>query len=487
VRNLLLAASAALLVAACGTTVPVGSRATTGDGVGGPAPAAEATTSARPLVPGATSGDGVIVSGSSQPVTGSGTGGSAGGSTVGSPTPGARVTSPLTIGLTVNDSSGSSAALGFDDPGTVTAKTIAEALVRGINASGGLAGRRLTAVEQTFNGQDADYSATANRACTDFTQDHKVSVVLDNSFGTIGGFHDCLRKAGVLSITSQDDGDRTVSQGSPLLQGTSYMTFDRTYASVLTGLHATGYLTGANQLGVILESCPQYTRAWTRTLLPLISSLRLKAPKQQALACTTGFASAGPAASAMSNAILAFRRAGVDRVMFVTVNEGTALYLFTSAAESQGFRPGYLLSSWSYVQAVRSSLPAPQQALLHGVGNLPFSDVDAPAATAVDARCQRLAKAGGITAGTGTDRFLISQECGPLLLLEAALTSSNGRSDAATLAAAIASSRAALPGLILGRAGLAGKRDAPDLVQVFAFSASCTCMRYAGQPRPAAS
>jgi hypothetical protein len=490
-RRAALALAVAALCAACGTTVSdsAARSAANSDGVGGTGPANGPSQAASGLgASGAANPS--LAGGAGGPVAGTGAGvGNSSGQEPGSAgTAAGPDRSPLTIGLTYIDNSGSTAALGASTSQTASQKSVAEALVRGLNAAGGIAGRKINAIEYSFNAQDSDYSTDAATACASFTQDHHVSLVLDTAFGIIGGFRDCLQRAGVVDITTQDEGDKTSSAGAFLHVNTVSMNVDRQYAAVLVGMTATGYLGKANQLGVIVEGCAEGNNAYAHTLLPLIKRLGLKAPKEEQIACTTGFASAGPAAPAINNAILAFRQAGVDRVMFVSYNEAVILLLFGNDADSQRYYPGYLLSSGSAAQALRTNIPSGQWPQLHGVGNQPYVDVDGGKPTTVDKRCDALVRAGGVTPASYQDEGFVVFECAPFLLLESALTKTNGQStahDVMTAINALGSSFVA-PGIVSGTTSFTStKHDGPDMVQVFGYVASCSCMRYSGSPQPA--
>ena len=395
------------------------------------------------------------------------------------------MTGPLTVGLTYIDNSSSSASLGVSNPSTVTNQTIAEAFVHGFNAAGGLHDRKLKLIEYKFNGNATNYGTEATTACVKFTQDYHVSVVLDNAFGGTGGFRDCLAKAGVLDITNQYEGNTASSSKAPLHANTMSMTTDRTYSAVLTQLVSTGYLSNKNQLGVIIENCPEDSAAYSTTLLPLIGRLGLKKPQETRIDCTVGFSSAAPAASRISGAVLAFRRAGVDRVMIVSYEESVALLFFAQTADSQKYFPGYALSSSAQAQALRSSIPKGQWPQLNGAGNSAFGDVDGSTPTPVDARCLRVTKAGGISPGSYANTHAILYECGTFLLLEAALGKTNGNSGAGDLAAAIASLGTGFSGPdLVGSATkfTSTRHDGPNMTQVFGYVAACTCIRYRGNP-----
>ena len=403
---------------------------------------------------------------------------------------GARNTAPLTIGLTYADNTSTESALGVSSEAGVNGRTAAQAVVRGINAAGGLYGRMLKLVEYRWDSSSTSYDADATVACERFTKDNQVEVVVDTAFGTIGGFGDCLQRAGVLHLTTGGEGDRAASQRRTLHANTSSMVMDRTYGSVISNLVSTRYLGRVNQLGVIVEQCPSIENAYNRTIKPLIAQLGLKAPFEATIECTTGFSSAGPAASAVSSAILAFRQRQVDRVMFISDYEAVVLLLFANSASAQQYRPGYALSSGAQADFLRTQVPSDQLPQFHGVGTSPAVDVgdSAPPPSPTEARCVQLARNGGLVVGGSIDRSFVYSPCGLLLLLEAALTRTNGASAPRSLIGAIngLGTSVAIPGLVADSSKFSSAyHDGPNAVQVFAYVAACNCLRYSGGPLPA--
>ena len=402
---------------------------------------------------------------------------------------GSAVTGELRIGITYAETGSTASALGASSD-RVDGRSTALALVRALNAEGGLAGRRLTPVLRVWDTSSNDYAADAAAACESFTRDEKVSVVLDSVFGTTGGFGDCLHAAGVLHVTSTTEGDRTSSARRPLHVNTQLMTDDRTYSAVLEQLSTTGYLSSRHRIGLLLEQCPSLERAYEHSILPLVDRLGLQRPVVRGLECTSGFGSAGPAAATISNAILAFRQAGVDRVLLMSDFETVLLLLFANSASSQDYRPGYLLSSTAQAEATRGSIPRDQWPQLRGVGVAPGGDVvlDTSQLTAVERRCARLATAGGLRIATQNDRTYVHLQCGTLLLLEAALRRTGGRSEPSGLAGAIAQLGTGhrSPGLVSGATRFGpGRYDGPAAVRVFGYAETCSCLKYEGPARPA--
>jgi len=479
-----LAAVLGLTVTGCGTTVPLGSSITTNPNA----------TDAGTFLPGPAGTAGPLPGGrrGSAP---SGQGGTPSAPSAVLPSqmpPGGTLTgpasdrSPLTVGLVYVDNTAAATTVGLGAPGN-SGRTIAKAFVAGLNARGGLHGRKLVTIDYGFSSSNANYGPDAAAACATFTQDHHVPVVLDFAFGSIAGFQACLQKAGVLALTAAAEPDRDTSRQAFLHAGTTSMTLDRTYSAVLTQLHATGYLGKGNTLGVIVEQCPETQAAYRHTILPLIQHLGLTAAPAQTVDCTTGFASAGPASSAISSAILAFRQADVDRVMFVSSFELVIALLFAGQAESQQYRPGYALSSYAAAANLRAELPPGQQPQMHGVGNVSAVDTERPARpSVVEKRCESLAKAGGVTPASTGERGSIYIICAPFLLLEAALVATNGQSTPALLRSAIAGLGTSFvaPGIVRGLTlYTTDKHDGPTMAQVFSYQTGCSCVSYSGQAK----
>jgi hypothetical protein len=472
-----LTAFAVVLASACGTTVPptVGGAPVAQDpglGITPPSPGAVGPVLPGSEVPGA-QGD------SYDPATAPGASPTAPPSTPAL----APNTSPLRIGVTYINNDATSAALGVEDPSTISKKSIVRALVRGMNAAGGAAGRRLESVEYEWNSQSNSWSSDATAACELFTRDAKVGVVLDNAFGTIGGFRSCLQRAGVFVIQSGPEGDGVASRAATLHANSTSTTVERGYGAVLRGLAATGYLSRRNKVGVLVEGCVENTRAWNQVLKPQIARMGLAAPEEATVDCTNAFANAGAAASSVNGAILRFRQRGVDRVMFVSDNEAVLLLLWATASDSQGYYPGYLLSSSAQAQSMRTQVPADQWPQLRGVGNQPFGDTDGPMLTAVDRRCVELVKRAGVRPANQLDHSVVLFECGPFLLLDATLRASGGAGSGTALRAAVASLARSFagPGLVGGVTRFGPHRlDGPDQFRAFGYDSRCTCMRPSG-------
>ena len=485
-KRALLVAGVLSLTTACGSTVQVSGRvdglAPTGSegglGVDSIAPSSPATAVAAPgpgtPAPAATSPSGSAVLPQAPQSHGSAQ---------------AAVHGPLTIGVLYADNGAANSALGVATSASNSPKSLMNALVAALNRQGGLAGRKLVATYYAVDSTSSDYSTQANAACSYFTEDRPVPVVLDLAYGNKFGMASCLAQHGVVDIgirTSDSVGDNGVG----LFASPGSMTSSRRYPAVLSGLHRTGYVTSKSRIGVLLEDCPDLQRAYKDAVVPTISRLGLALADTEHIACTTGFSSAGPASAAVQSAVLRFRSRQVDRILMVSDFEQVTLLLIANYAESQGWRPGYLLTSQAQTEVMRANIASGQWPQLHGMGWSPGLDIDDPhqPLPAADRYCLDLIKQGGVTVSGWQNTYIATTECAQLLLLGAALRLNGADARGRSLMAAIdrLGTGFEAPGIVAGRTTFGPSRhDGPSAVAPFAYVASCSCLRYVGSPAPA--
>lgn len=478
---------AALLVActtACGSTVAMVSTQTAGPG----------STSNGLSVPGAGSASAPAAGGPGQAAAGTGAGtfrGPGAGPaaaistpTIGLPTVAGTSRGPLKIGFLYTDNGAANAALGVATSASSGPKAVMTALVAALNRHGGVAGRTLVADFYAVDSTSSDYSTQANAACAHFTQDVRVPVVLDLGFGNKFGMASCLAGKGVADFglgTSDTVADNAVG----LFAAPSSLSSTRRYPAVLVGLHNTGYLTSHNKIGVLVESCPDLQRAYQQAVVPTISRLGLVLADTETIDCTAGFSSAGPASASVQSAALRFRSRGVDRLLMVSDFEQVTLLLLANEAESQGWRPGFMLSSTAQTEVMRSNIASGQWPQLHGIGWSPGVDVDDPhqPLSAADQRCLGLIKAGGIVVSGWQNTYVATTVCAEVFFLEAALNGSAGDAQGRALMASVRGlgSSFTAPGIVQGRTFFGPSRyDGPAAVEPFGYVAACSCLKYVG-------
>jgi len=405
--------------------------------------------------------------------------------------PAAAPTGPLKIGFVYYDASSSAAvnsAAGVKTSTSVTAKSVMEALIKFVNAHGGLAGRQVTLQSVPESNTSNDFSTDAAAACQQLTQDTPVPIVIDAAYGGSNGFDTCVTKAGLLDLALPEPPDAATLSGIPFEIAPQFLTLDRSYSAALTLLAGSGYLTGGSKLGVFMDSCPNTAAAYRNTILPTAKRLGLNPASVYTSSCLAGYGGLGKAGSDTASAVLQFRTAGVDRVMVVSSIAPTYWILFAQAADSQGYKPGYVMTSRAQPSVIAPNLPASQRPAIHGAGHVPVLDIDKPKlpGTAAEATCAQMAAAGGSGPSTTQDYYFVSLLCSPVLLLQAALKASGGDASAAALSRAIRSLGTSFqdPG-VLGGASDFSHQDGPAQVAAFAYDNGCSCLVYTSGPSPA--
>jgi len=474
------------LLAACGTTVPVTQRL--GDPGGLPQPFA-----ASPVPQG--SGADQSRTPSRQPAQGAPGGAQPGAQTPTIPTTaptfsratGTVVRTPITLGLFAAESASSAAAaLGIDNGNSFSAAQAQKALVAALNKEGGLAGRPIKPVYATLDPQASSYDSEFQAACETFTRDHRVEAVVSTVSLFSLNLEQCLHDRGLAHLESSYGAvDTGTLRRYPGLLLVGSPTTERREQAVLETLTATGWLTRSSRIGVVVEDCPGQLAGYQRGLLPTARRLGLTVADTEQLSCTSGFAAAGAQASALQSAQLRFRGSNVDRVVFVSNLEATFLILFAQAAESQGYHPGYALSSGAGAPLMPKNAPAAQVAKMRVAGWLPTADTSQgqhPKPTSSYQRCLRLAKSQGLVPRSGTDEYYLAAVCDGLFLLEAMLRTTGGSASRADLIAAqpVIGSSYESASTLRGRMVLSTRHDSVDETRQSSYVASCACFRYTG-------
>lgn len=489
-------AAASILLTACGSTVAM-TTTTTGDGLTeqqqpGGSQAPDTGLNAGGSAPGTRSAplpdprQGSVSIGGSQLPTGNATGNPS----TGAVPSGRAPTGPLKFGLLdVGSSTQAVGAIGAAAQTSVNEKDLSRAFIKYFNAHGGIAGRKLQAVEYTQDPNSSNYATDMEAACAKFTQDNKVSVVLRAQLGGVisENYENCLTKAGVASVAMTfAAGDNTLLNRHPGLYNVSAPSVDRRMRGVLTGLTRSGFLSSKNKIGVLVEDCPESQQAYKNTVVPLARSLGLNI-QTRSVGCLQGFSDVAAFSAQVQSAVLPFHTNGVDRVTFVSTWEILMLLFFDTAAGNQGWRPLYGLSSNSPVGSSSGQFTNEQFSRMRGIGWAPNSDTRTLLSTATAKKCDAIVRSQGLNPQTQGDVALVRAVCDLFLVFKAAVEAAGGRDDPASLSkglalAAMTHQSAALLG---GKVQLGqGRQNAPTQVAEFGFVSDCSCFRYVGPARP---
>jgi hypothetical protein len=348
---------------------------------------------------------------------------------------------PIRLGLLYAINDGAESA-GVENGDTFSLEQTVHAFVESYNESGGIGGRRIEPVYAQLHSASNDYEAQAAAACATFTEDNRVAAVLSNLGYHSPGLLACLAKASVPMISGDWVGpDREDAARYPLFLTPVTMLGDTRVATVVSRLAASGFLAASNRVGVIIEDCPIDQRIFKNSLEPALKRAGLVLAGTYSPRCFQSLSDLGGQATDLAGAVLQFRRASVDRVMVVSqASEANIVFLFSQAADTQGYMPGYALSSVAVPTVLALNAPARQLANARGVGWLPAVDtVDQSQAppTASGTRCLDRMRAKGLQPASNADYVDIYGVCDSFGFYDALLRATNGNAAPASVMPAI--------------------------------------------------
>lgn len=490
-----------VLLASCGSTVPYGSQTATGQqsqisngaSLGGSVADDSRAGGDHP-------GQGQSLSGSRSPGTsgggsstsaaggGSSTGGAGGGSVSaggGSAQPlGTPPRSPLALGILVTKCSNCD-LIGFAQSAH-SDQQIWTALIRDVNASGGLEGRQIDPVFATVDTNETNWGTMFQTVCATFTQDNHVAAVLGASFVYSEQLATCLKHKSVPWLNAVTtvglNGDEAVLRDFPYYLTGMPSDSVVTLAAVESAI-ADGWLTTKTRLGVVRDNCPSNMRAWNQTVKPYLDSHGIQVVDDQVGPCVNGSSDQGAASSFAQSAELHMRANNVDTVLGFSI----ALVLFMTNAESQHWNPKYLTAG--AVAAAEGLAPNGQLANLHSAGWTPYADVNSayrPALGAEQNSCIGKLKRGGLTGLVDSEYNQYFTACSGLEPYKRALALSHGQTSLQAMTAAIDRlGRIPSPVLLESVADFgAGRHAAAVSYRSITFAQSCTCFVYSGPKRP---
>lgn len=391
---------------------------------------------------------------------------------------------PIEIGF-MRTGVSNAAAFGVSIGNTVTEAAVIEALVEAYNDNGGIVGRQIVPVYADSDTASSSWDADFAAACAKFTEDNNVAAVLGYVFTYIESFEACLAARDVphLSTSFNIPNASTLAQFPLWLAISTPLIENRSRAKVDGGL-ATGVLDADSRIGILIDPCPGTKEAWEQDTRPHMESKGLNIVSTFEVGCAYGSGDAGAEAGRAGNLVLQFRSAGVDTVLFMSVSEGPPLFVFANAAESQGYRPTYVVSSLAGTAILGDQIPVEQAKNVHGFGWLPSNDVKPthyPPLTANAQRCISLLESKNIELAAPADYLYAFNTCEALFVYEEALRATGGVSDGRSVVAAIEglgssfNSAMNLDGRsVYGRL----RHDAPALARSFTFDAACSCFKF---------
>jgi hypothetical protein len=342
---------------------------------------------------------------------------------------------------------------------------------------------------RALNTTSTNFASEFEGACSYFTQDKKVAVVI-TAIGVISEqFSSCLNQANIpLVMGEYAVGDNQFLGRYGLVLAPSGLTSDRRAASLLKTMTATGYLTRQQTIGVVVDECSHTQRAFTQTFQPQAKSLGLTIVTSS-VRCMRGFGDYSGLAADVQSAVLRFGTQNVSSVIFFSDFEASVLLLFAGTAESQRYRPHYALTSAAFValQGSQGSSSPNQLRNMRGLGWLPSIDSQSsPVVTPAAKACVDVIRKNGASPQGPTDFFYAFGACDTVNLLDAVLTRTRGATSRDSVMAAIGALgtgfRAA--STFSSQTDFSSHRDGPAVGRIFSWKPGCSCFGYDGPPRP---
>ena len=478
--------ASALLLAACGSTVPSGTTQArpvdaglgTTDGSG---PGSLTTTAGNPAVGRLPTAGAPLRPGSGGPTDTQGaspgglpSAGVAGGATTGK-------VAPVKVGMiVVDDANEYLGGLGFSvDVGDQEQQS--QAMARWVNAHGGLGGAKLDLVLRHTKTADSTSRNTYQQSnCTDFTEDRPVQFVLDYNYYT-GPFVPCLVQHGVAYINAgaQGPSDTLLRSHGPFIYEPGMVNYTRAARLMVNGLTDAAFLTGKSRIGYFRPDNSEFERAETAGLRPALAARGLKLTDAATLS-----SDASQWGSTASSAVLKFKSQNIDRVVFSGLGSIT---FFAIAAEGQDYHPRYGFTTDVNPIGTASLVPHQQLEGSAGVGWQPAEDVGythpgGKPGSSNDALCHQIMTDAGVNMTSDTVAFLAIDICDAFLFLKFGLDKSGG-SSIAQFAAAIAAHPSSYQSPLTFDVDMSGMHDGAHRYRLSRWDAACPCFVYSSPQR----
>jgi hypothetical protein len=285
-----------------------------------------------------------------------------------------------------------------------------------INANGGAAGRKLVPVfQEVAYVTGGDFDRQSQSMCEYFTQDNKVFAVAMgiNNHSTLLpaclGSHDTVMLDGGNSTYLDEQEIRPFARTYYRPGGLAFAK----WGVYIDGLVRQGLLKRGDKIGLLRYDIPQQARIVANVIRPALARHGLALGEEFAYSNLTSSAALGQNAAQSGNAVLRFRTAGINRVLFLA-SQSPIPFTFMAAAEQQGYRPRYGVTSADFPNFLATNVPPAQLAGAGGIGWTRSLDLPGQAWPDVAswARCMRVMRAAGFTEdvfGFGCDPFWFLQ------------------------------------------------------------------------------
>ena len=281
---------------------------------------------------------------------------------------------PIQIGTYYLQGGGAAlAAAGFAGIAIPDNKPLFDAMVKYLNAHGGLGGRLIKPVEFKYT-SNGDPHAQDAAACADFTQDHHVYLVVGGISSGAGELPACLIKHGVPLIGANLGGDaRYFAENHQFIYEPGQANFTLGLSTLVNDLSSKNFFPNNVKIGVVQYEGPTYDNAVNDGLVAALAQHGLKLTDRIHVTSSTDNSII---ARDSASAVLKFNTEGINRVFFMAPGGAVATY-FMQAASTQHYHPRYGI--WSADSPYVLAITGAKDQLINsmGIGYEPGLDVAA--------------------------------------------------------------------------------------------------------------
>jgi ABC-type branched-subunit amino acid transport system substrate-binding protein len=404
-----------------------------------------------------------------------GKGAASGGSSAGAAATGQAPSGPIRIGFHFSNNANAAAQFGANRLPS-EGRTESEALVKSVNRNGGIHGRQIEFVWHTTDPLQGTFDAQTQAAC-EYFRDEKVFAVLSDALTPSTVLATCLANAKIPLVWTYEYlvGKKFIADYGDWIYMPQLM-WGKRLGFIIDGLVAQGLLRKENKIAVVRYDTPTHVEYLNEAFKPRIAVHGLNLVADQAFSQPRSAGDAGAVSAQASSAMLDLQTKGVDRVVFMPTGAALPL-LFMAAAESQGFRPLYGLSSLDPPVFLAANFKGTQLRGARAVAWLPAGDVEAaqdPGLVSAEKRCKDAVRDGGSPA----DGRTIIAYCEGLFLLKDALDRTTDHTASGLRKAVEALGSSWKDPRTFQSVWGPGRHDAAAAYGAAYYDESCSCFKY---------
>jgi Periplasmic binding protein len=353
-----------------------------------------------------------------------------------------------------------------------------------INAHGGVGGRQVVPVIFHTGLSGITFAQGLQQACTYFTQDNPVGIVITQD-SIPGNSVSCFVQHHVITVQADtypyDNADYAAY--FPYVYGPDHPRPERWVKAYVAGLASAHFFTGGVKVGLVRYNYPEYNSVFSSVMMPELQKNGVTLAQDAVITAPSSIDALGSLQTQLTTAILKFKSAGVNRVLFLT-DVGTTDLFWYSIAKSQNYFPEYGLSSTQQMSVFVDMAPKGTLNNAVGVGWNPFYDVkaaqDPGGSTAADTCKMVLNNPTDTPAGRNA-------KCDSLTFIQTVLdkaAASHNLTVQGFQKAAASLGTSFQPAEVLSDQFGPGLYDGPSSYRVYSFSTACKCFQYTGPSTP---